>query len=341
MARTDMTGERADNAAFFETKAADNFRISGNERLWIGSLVALPYVSYFALVVMLGLFIAALVRRGGLVMQTCARRGFGWLSAGMLLSACFALDKGEGFLQLTNFLPFFVMFGVMVTVPAVVANPFGKLEALAHWLLVTSIPISLMAIAEFIIKFEAIAPTVKASSLPAWLLEHIYEPDFGHRAHSVFSHPNMLSAHLAYCPGIGPRVNAQGVEYWAQRCQELDAGNRAFALRGVYFLHRFAEWAADCWGFVGDRALCGSAASVGVAVGFGNWRLFGIGGVCLWDWGAIALLSPSHSRSAPGRLATGHRDDSAATVARLGIFGPAAALYSRQHSGVRRDLSRA
>ena len=172
-------------------------------RLWLGSLIALPYISYAALVVMLGLFISALVRRGAQVMGLCSRRGFGWLAAMMLLSACLAMDKGEGFLQLTNFLPFFVMFGVMATVPSVVARPFETLESVAHWLLVSSMPICLGAIAEFIVKFEAIAPIVQSSALPGWFLSNIYEPDYGHRAHSVFSHPNMLSAYLAIILGLG------------------------------------------------------------------------------------------------------------------------------------------
>lgn len=200
MARTNMAGEQAYDGALLE---GSKLRFLWSDRLWLGSLVALPYLSYWALVVMLGLFIAALVRRGGRVMGLCAQRGFGWLAAGMLLSACFAIDQGEGFLLLTNFLPFFVMFGVMATVPSVVARPFEKLEFLAHWLLVSSIPMSLGAIAEFIIKFEAISPSVKASLLPDWLLAYIYEPDFGHRAHSFFSHPNMLSAYLAIVLGLG------------------------------------------------------------------------------------------------------------------------------------------
>ncbi|PZO18962.1 MAG: hypothetical protein DCF25_09140 [Leptolyngbya foveolarum] len=203
MARTDMAGEQAYEGALSEDGKAGKARFLWRDRLWLGSLVALPYLSYMALVVMLGLFIAALVRRGGQVMGACAQRGFGWLAAGMLLSACFAIDKGEGFLQLTNFLPFFVMFGVMATVPSVVARPFEKLEFLAHWLLVSSIPMSLGAIAEFIIKFKAISPSVKALPLPDWLIAYIYEPDFGHRAHSFFGHPNMLSAYLAIVLGLG------------------------------------------------------------------------------------------------------------------------------------------
>ena len=174
-----------------------------SQRLWIASLVALPYVSYAGLLVMLGLFVSALARRGDRIMSLCAQRGFGWLAAGMLISACFAIDKGEGFLVLANFLPFFVMFGVMATVPVLVARPFETLEQVASWLLVSSMPLTVGAIAEFIIKFEAIAPAVKASALPNWLLARIYEPDFGHRAHSFFSHPNMLSAYLVILLGLG------------------------------------------------------------------------------------------------------------------------------------------
>lgn len=205
MVRTDMAGDRAYGMASEEplSTPGDSPEDRLSQRLWIGSLVVLPYATYLGLLVMLGLFVLGLVRRGGAVMRLCGRRGFGWLAAGMLLSAGFAMDKGEGFLVLANYLPFFVMFGVMATVPAVVARPFEKLEGLANWLLVSSIPISLGAIAEFVIKFESISPMVQASSLPRWLLAHIYEEDFGHRAHSVFSHPNMLSAYLTILLGLG------------------------------------------------------------------------------------------------------------------------------------------
>ena len=206
MGRIEMASEQAYESSLSgskkETGGGKRLQSPLSDRLWLGSLVALPYVSYAALLVMLVPFIGALVRRGKRVMRLCGRRGFGWLAIGMLISACFALDRGEGFLQLTNFLPFFVLFGVLGTVPSVVAQPFEQLERLAHWLLISSIPISLGAIAEFIIKFEAIAPNVQ-SVLPPWLIANIYEPDYGHRAHSVFSHPNMLSAYLAILLGLG------------------------------------------------------------------------------------------------------------------------------------------
>ena len=177
--------------------------ISRQEKIWLASLIVLPYASYAGLLAMLGLLVNAMFQRGQQVWRLCGQRGLGWLSAGLLLSASFALNRGEAFLQLTNFLPFFLIFGVLATVPGVVQQPFAKLELVARWLLLTSVPMSLLAVVEYGIKFEAIAPHVKALPLPSWLLSYIYEPDFGHRAHSLFNHPNSLSAYLAIMFGLG------------------------------------------------------------------------------------------------------------------------------------------
>ena len=166
--------------------------------------MTLPYASYLGLVIMAGLFVTALKQRGKQVWRLCIQRGFGWLTLGLLLSSSFALDRGESFLQLTNFLPFFLFFGVLATVPPVVARPFARLEGLARILLLTSVPMCAIAVIEYIIKFEAIAPTVQGLPLPDWLLNWIYEePSFGHRAHSVFTHPNALSAYLVILLGLG------------------------------------------------------------------------------------------------------------------------------------------
>jgi O-antigen ligase len=181
------------------------------EFIWLASLIALPYVSYAGLLVMLGLLIKAMSQRGQQVWRLCAQRGFGWLSVGLLLSSSFALNRGESFVQLPNFLPFFLFFGVLATVPGVVQQPFLKLELLARWLLLTSIPMSVWAIVEFGLKFETVAPWVKAQPLPSWLITWIYEPEFGHRAHSLFGHPNNLSGYLVIILGLGLGLVLQGL----------------------------------------------------------------------------------------------------------------------------------
>ncbi len=194
-----------------KNRSVQENRPSRRERIWLGSLIALPYASYASLVVMLGLVVTAMGQRGGRVWRLCGQQGLGWLSAGLLLSASFALNRGEAFLQLTNFLPFFLFFGVLATVPPVVEQPFIKLEALARWLLLTSVPMNLLAVAEYALKFEAVIPRIQALSLPGWLLSWLYEPDFGHRAHSLFSHPNTLSAYLVIILGLGLGLGLKGL----------------------------------------------------------------------------------------------------------------------------------
>ncbi len=209
--------------------------ISSHEKIWLASLIALPYVSYVGLLIMLGLLVNAMFQRGKQVWLLCGQRGFGWLTVGLLLSASFALNRSEGFLQLTNFLPFFLLFGVFATVPGVVQRPFAKLESVARWLLLTSVPMSLLAVIEYVIKFGAIAPHIKSMPLPSWLLTYIYEPDFGHRAHSLFNHPNALSAYLAIVFGLGlglilKSLNDEKLWHYSQRQRWPESWGQVSAL---------------------------------------------------------------------------------------------------------------
>ena len=207
------------------------------EQIWLASLVVLPYASYLALLVMLGLFISALVQRGQQVWRLCGQRGLGWLTAGLLLSASFGLDRGEAFLQLTNFLPFFVFFGVLATVPSVVAQPFAKLETLARWLLLTALPMILLAIGEYGLKFSAVAARIQSLPLPNWVLTRIYEPDFGHRSRSVFGHPNVFSAYLVIVLGLGLGLLLKALAARQQplgKWQWIEAGTVALCVVAVF-----------------------------------------------------------------------------------------------------------
>ncbi len=213
------------------------------EELWLIGLLALPYTSYAGLALMVHLYIVALVQRGDCISQLCAQRGFIWLSAGLVLSASFGLNRGEAFLQLTNFLPFFLLFGVLATVPSLVMQPFVQLERLARWLLLTSMPMTVWAIAEFTSKFEAIIPRIQALPLPDWLLTRIYEPDFGHRARSVFGHPNALSAYLVIMLGLGLGLIIKGLAEGLPKepTEELAVPSVRRPLRHTISLQRFIE----------------------------------------------------------------------------------------------------
>lgn len=179
------------------------FGLSSRLDVWLASFVALPYAMYGSMLVMVYLLVTAVARRGRQVWQACGSVGFGWLTVGLLLSASFGINRGDAFLQLANFLPFFVLWGVWVTHPAMVARPFAVLEKLARWLVVSSLPLCMVALMEYALKFEGIMPWVRAA-MPLWFLNWIYEePYFGHRARSLFDHPNGLAAYLVMVLGLG------------------------------------------------------------------------------------------------------------------------------------------
>jgi O-antigen ligase len=187
----------------FSTKALKN-GLTTRDYAWLASLVLLPYIMYGSLLAIAYLMVTALMQRGRQVWQKYIQMGLGWLTIGLLLSASFGIDRGEAFLQLTNFLPFFVLWAVLVTYPAMVTRPFAVLEQLARWLVLGAVPLCAIALAEYALKFESLIPQVKASSLPTWLIEWLYEePYFGHRARSLFDHPNVLSAYLVIVLGLG------------------------------------------------------------------------------------------------------------------------------------------
>lgn len=187
-------------------------RLPARETAWLASFVLLPYASYAGLLGMAYLLVTALFKRGKTVWRLCGQRGFGWLTTGLLLSASFGINRGDGFLQLANFLPFFVFFGVLATQPGAVRQPFVRLEAVAKWLLLTTVPLNAIAVVEYGLKFEQVSRRVQAMPLPGWFLGWLYEePSFGHRAHSLFNHPNGLSAYLVMILGLGLGLILKGL----------------------------------------------------------------------------------------------------------------------------------
>ncbi|MEL7332229.1 MAG: O-antigen ligase family protein [Cyanobacteria bacterium J06560_2] len=186
------------------TKALRPNNKMSRKKIWFASFVALPYMMYGALLVMTLLMLSAMVMRGRQVWRLCGQTGLGWLTAGLLLGASFGLDRGDAFLQLANFLPFFILWGVFVTQPQLVAAPFATLEKLARWLVLSAAPLCAIALIEYALKFESWIPQIRTAPLPQWFLGWLYEePYFGHRARSLFDHPNGLSAYLVMVLGLG------------------------------------------------------------------------------------------------------------------------------------------
>ncbi|MEL6159261.1 MAG: O-antigen ligase family protein [Cyanobacteria bacterium J06554_11] len=172
--------------------------------IWLLGWVVLPYASYLGLVILAVAFATALRWRGKQIWQLCGQRGFGWLTAGLLLSSSAAVtNRGDAFLQLTNFLPFFLFFGVLALEPAVVKQPFAKLETIARTLLLTSTPLTSLAIVQYLLKTDVILDyATQRQVFPRWLMRQIYGGAID-RADVFFSNSNTLSAYLLMLFGLG------------------------------------------------------------------------------------------------------------------------------------------
>ncbi len=130
------------------------------------------------------------------------QRGYGWLTAGLLASAAVAAYPGDAFLQTANFLPYFLMVGVLITRYGgePLAARLRKLTLLARVLVLTSLPFSGLALLEYGVKFPAVAAHVSDWPIFRWAFEVSFT---GHRAHAMLGHPNILSAYLVIVVSLG------------------------------------------------------------------------------------------------------------------------------------------
>ena len=191
---------------------------SSREGLWLASFAGLPYFMYGSLLVMMYLLVSAVGRRGDQIGKLCRQVGFGWISIGMLVSAYFGLNRGDAFLQLVHFLPFFVLWGVWITNPQVVVRPFAMLEKLAWWLVMGSAPMCAIALLEYCLKLDSVLPIVKASA-PQWVLHWLDENAiYELRSHALFDNPNILSAYPGDYSRLGSGSVVKSVTKGKSRC---------------------------------------------------------------------------------------------------------------------------
>ena len=170
-----------------------------NEWLWLGALVVLPFASYLSLAVLVALMVSALAQRGHAIGQRLWQQGYGLLTLGLIVSACLAVHRGDAWLQLANFLPYFLMVGVLST-----AQSFRSTSPLwitiAQAILLGSLPFSLTALIEYIVRFPHITAWVGDWPMFQWVFDVSFT---GHRAQGGLSHPNILSNYLVIVLGLG------------------------------------------------------------------------------------------------------------------------------------------
>jgi O-Antigen ligase len=158
------------------------------------NLLILPYASYISLVGLGSMIWVLLGRFRRLALEPWLRNGLIALTGLMLLSGAMAFNRGEAFLQLANFLPFFLLFGVL---PLVVRS-LQTLESMAIALVVGSIPISLIAAVEYVLKSAWLPRSLRRTEFVRWVRS---APHKG-RAMVMFEHPNSLASYLVLVLGL-------------------------------------------------------------------------------------------------------------------------------------------
>ncbi|MEO0867506.1 MAG: O-antigen ligase family protein [Cyanobacteria bacterium J06642_11] len=170
-----------------------------SEWLWIVALVVLPFASYLSLAVLIGLMLGALGRRCSKICLFLGQQGYGFITLGLIVSAVFSVSPGDSWLQLANFLPYFLLVGVISTAPHVRKSSLFFTTA-AQAIVLGSTPFSLAALVEYIVRFPSV--TARVAHWP--MFEWVFDVSFnGHRAHGGLSHPNILGNYLVIILGLG------------------------------------------------------------------------------------------------------------------------------------------
>jgi O-antigen ligase len=158
------------------------------------SLAALPYLLYASLVG-LSLIILFLLPLKKITLDPLTRNSLLVMSGLMMLSSWFALNRGEAFLQLTNFFPFFLLFGVL---PFLLRRA-EQLEQIAIDLVIASIPINFISAFEYLLKAPWLPRDIQRVPFVRWVRS---APHKG-RAMLMFNHPNALANYLVLMLGLG------------------------------------------------------------------------------------------------------------------------------------------
>ncbi len=166
-----------------------------NAPLFLISLALLPYLFYVSMVGILVVLIN-LIRAFRKPCLDVLTAGCLVATSGlMIISAGRSPYPGEAFLQLSNFLPYMLMFAYL---PGLFRKA-ALFERLAIALVFTAIPINLIAVGEYLLKSPRLPESWRAIS---WV-DAIYSAPHAGRAMVMFDHPNVMASYLVIVLGLG------------------------------------------------------------------------------------------------------------------------------------------
>lgn len=202
--------------------------------LWISALVVLPFASYLGLALLVGLMVTTLCQRFKAIQTTLWHQGYGLLTLGLVVSACFAVNRGDAWLQLTNFLPYFLLVGVLHTAP-LFKSAQGLFTTMAQALVLGSLPFSVAALVEYVVRFPSITAQVDDWPIFQWIFDVSFA---GHRSHGGLSHPNILSNYLIIVLGLGLGLLLNQLKYhvkWSRPMTIMITTSTILAGMGIFF----------------------------------------------------------------------------------------------------------
>ncbi|MGJ3248889.1 MAG: O-antigen ligase family protein [Elainellaceae cyanobacterium] len=164
------------------------------------SLVALPYLFYPGLlgllVTLIGMLVVKDTRRS---LDPLTQVSLIGLSILLVISSTLAVNPGEAFLQLSNFLPFFWLFAALPTL----IGTFRRLEQIATDLVIAALPIHIIAAIEYVLKASWLPTELSQWSVVEAIVEAIRAAPHRGRAMVMFDHPNALASYLVIIFGLG------------------------------------------------------------------------------------------------------------------------------------------
>jgi O-antigen ligase len=164
------------------------------DRIFRASLAGWLYLYVISMVGIAASMGYALIRKK-FAIDPLTRNSFLVLSGLLILSSLFAFDRGEAFLQLIHFLPFFLLFAVL---PHFLRNAERLAVLTTDWVIAT-LPINFYACMEAALKADSLPRSLRRIPLIRWIRS---APHAG-RAMLMFNHPNSLAVYLVVILALG------------------------------------------------------------------------------------------------------------------------------------------
>lgn len=168
-----------------------NYQIANLKRLvsWqlhLG-LIILPVSPFLAAICFLGMMVNVWRQEFHTIIRRPVNLGFAILAALLLVNACFAQNRGDAFLGLFNFLPFFVLFAA---VSAAIETP-AQLRRISWAIAFSAVPVIIIGLGQL---FWGWTGPIKLWMIIDFPLEPSGTPPG--RMASVFAYANVLASYL-------------------------------------------------------------------------------------------------------------------------------------------------